>query len=832
MSLELYKEKRDFKSTPEPDSSTSVKKSVLTFVVQRHNASHLHYDFRLEMEGVLKSWAIPKGPSMKAGERRLAIMVEDHPLTYGEFYGQIPEGNYGAGMVEIWDEGAYLPLEEKGNPEENLIDQLQKGNIKFVINGHYLKGAFALVRISGKEKDNEWLLIKKKDKYALADFNIEELRPVKSINKETFPLTGRVEEIHEKGKTDQEEKDDFPTKIIKPMLAKLSTQIINEAEWLYEMKYDGYRSISIVKKGQVEMSSRNGNSFNEIYGDLVKELSAIKDNVILDGEIVIENSKGNSDFQLLQNYRTTRKGILKYYVFDLLYLNGHSLLNFPLINRKELLDAFFKSYNFKNIYNSPYQTGNGNALFEKLSKEGYEGIIAKAPDSKYIPGKRSDSWVKVKAIMMQEAIICGYTLPQHSRKYFGSLILGLFDESGLLRFIGNCGTGFTEHSLGELYSQFELLKTSICPFEKRPKLVGTKGKPIWLKPTLVCNVKFAEWTQDERMRAPVFMGLRDDKDAVEVVNESKDQNTKKSLKVEETMNIGGKIVKCTNLNKVYWPEEEYTKSDLISYYMSISKYILQYLNNRPQSLNRHPNGINGKSFYQKNMDSSQLPSWIKTVKVYSKSNEELIDYMVCNDLATLVYMANMGCIEINPWHSTYLAPDEPTYIMLDLDPGDIAFYEVVNTALTIKEICDEINIPCYCKTSGATGLHIYIPLAAKYSYSDARTFAQLIATIANDRLPDITSIERSIEKRKDKVYIDYMQNSKGQTIACAYSVRPRQLATVSTPLDWKEVNDKLTPQMFTIQNVPDRLKKMGDLWMPVLKKGIAISRALKDLEKL
>jgi bifunctional non-homologous end joining protein LigD len=337
---------------------------------------------------------------------------------------------------------------------------------------------------------------------------------------------------------------------------------------------------------------------------------------------------------------------------------------------------------------------------------------------------------------------------------------------------------------------------------------------------------------DEKMRVPVFMGLRVDKEVREVVNVSKEHTRTKIQKVEEMMTISGKKVKCTNLNKIYWPDEGFTKADLILYYLTTSKYILPYLKNRPLSLNRHPNGVKGKSFYQKDMDVSKLPSWIKTANLYSKSNESDIDYLICNDAATLIYMANLGCIEINPWHSTYLAPDEPTYIILDLDPGNVPFKNVVDTAMAIKEICDEINIPVFCKTSGATGLHIYIPIGAKYSYSDGRTFAQLIATIANDRLPNITSIIRSVEKRKDKVYIDYLQNSKSQTIACAYSVRPREMATVSTPLDWKEVNYQLTPQLFSIKNIPDRLKAIGDLWSPVLKKGIVIDKALRALEKL
>ena len=783
------------------------------------------------MEGVLKSWAIPKGPSMVAGERRLAIMVEDHPLPYGEFYGEIPRGNYGAGIVDIWDQGAYLPLEQKGDPEKNLLEQLHKGKIKLVIHGHYLKGGFSLVRIQNKDKGNEWLLIKKKDKYALGRFEIEKMEPVKS-GSGTTDVPDDVQAIMEPGMKDQEVTEEVSTYFIKPMLAKLSPHIIDEPTWIYEMKYAGYRAISTVQKGEVEMVSRNGKSFNKVYGELTEELSTISETVILDGEIVVENHKGIIDFQLLQNYRTTKEGTLKYYVFDLLYLNGHFTTDFPLVKRKELLDAFFKMYSFKNIFNAPYQTGEGKALFQKFSKAGFEGIVAKAPGSDYVPDRRSDVWLKVKTSLTQEAIICGYTMPQRSRKHFGSLILGLYDEQGQLKFVGNCGRGFNDVSLGELHAKFKLLEKAQCPFPKIPKLLGGKGKSVWLKPQLVCKVKFAEWSDDERMRTPAFLGLREDKEANEVVNESKNHTRKKSPMVEETMTIGDRKVNCSNLTKIYWPEEGYTKSDLISYYLSISKYILPYLKNRPQSLNRHPNGIKSKNFYHKDMVVSKLPSWAKTAKVYSKSNEEFIDYLICNDAATLIYMANLGCIEINPWHSTYLAPDEPTYVMLDLDPGNVPFPNVVDTALAIKEICDEIKVPAYCKTSGATGLHIFIPMGAKYSYSDGRTFAQLIATIATDRMPGITSIERNVEKRIDKVYIDYMQNSKSQTIACAYSVRPQPMATVSTPLDWKEVNYQLTPQMFTIKNIPDRLAAVGDLWTPVLKKGIVIDRALKALEKL
>lgn len=834
MSLSLYTKKRNFENTPEPQGKNGLKTLILSFVVQRHDASHLHYDFRLQMEGVLKSWAVPKGPSMVAGQKRLAVMVEDHPLPYGEFYGEIPKGNYGAGTVEIWDNGTYEPMIASENAEKSLLAQLVKGDLKFTLNGTYLKGSFALVRMNdGTEKN--WLLIKKQDEYALQSFKIETIQSLKS-NK--YEKIGKPSTQTEDTKSANSVKNDlFPTDIPMPMLAKQSTQIIDNPEWLYEMKYDGYRVISKINNSKAELYSRNGNSFSKTFQTITDELNTITESIILDGEVVIENKKGISDFQMLQNYQTTKQGVLKYYVFDIIYLNGYSIVTFPLLKRKELLEAFFENYDFKNIINSQFQIGNGKKLFEKLSTEGYEGVIAKEPESSYLEGKRADTWLKIKTSMMQEAIICGYTAPQNSRQYFGSIILGMYSGKKL-KYIGNCGTGFTEASLKELYASFKLVETATSPFATVPKLNGLKGNPFWIKPELVCNIKFLEWTQDEHMRNPVFMGLRNDKEVDEVINESTEEiyvdsepkNT--ALKNEKVVILSGNKVKCTNLNKIYFPNEGYTKGDLINYYQSISKYILPYLKDRPQSLNRHPNGIMGQSFYQKDMEVKQIPTWLKTVNLYSKSTDSNIDYLICNDEATLIYMANLGCIEINPWHSTYLNPDEPTYMILDLDPGEISFNDVVNTALVIKEICDQLNISCYCKTSGATGLHIYIPLAAKYKYDDVKTFAEIMATIVHQRLPNTTSIERSIAKRKDKIYVDFLQNRNGQTIAAPYCVRPRAGATVSTPLLWEEVNHKLTPQMFNLKNIEKRLSILGDLWKPVLEKGIEIEKALQSIEKL
>lgn len=878
MALTKYKQKRNFNDTPEPNTGRAKSGSKLSFVIQRHDASHLHYDFRLEMEGVLKSWAVPKGPSMVAGEKRLAMMVEDHPLSYGKFYGEIPKGNYGAGTVEIWDYGTYEPMEnpKNTNPEKLLLAQLHKGDLKFTMHGKYLNGSFALVQMKNDEKGNSWLLIKKKDEFSVDKYNIESIEPLKSKirGKTTKNKTGAKKSPENKNITTalntKKEKSKIKTDNInliwetikKPMLAKLSEKIINSDDWIYEAKYDGYRAISKIAGNTVEIVSRNGNSFTQKYAALTKELSTIKDDVVLDGEVVIEDSKGVSNFQMLQNFDTTKKGKLKYYVFDILYLNGHRLTEIPLIQRRELLDSFFDNYTFDNILKSDV-LGDGEKLYKKLEKKGYEGIIAKEANSLYYSGKRSDSWLKIKTSMMQEAVICGYTPPQNSRKHFGSLILGLY-ENDELKYIGNCGTGFTQASLKELYDDFKKLKTEKSPFKEKINNARVRGKPTWIKPTLVCNVKFQGWTQEGHMRIPVFMGLRDDKKAKDVGREKAQQaslgsarddgetlvgtgrnlsarksksGTKKNKSTdnsdnEKIISYGRKKVKVTNLSKIYWPKEKITKGELIEYYQRISKYILPYLKNRPLSLNRHPNGIDKPSFYQKDMDVEQIPSWVKTAEIYSKSNNANIDYLICNDEATLIYMVNLGCIEINPWHSRYHKEDYPDYLMMDLDPGEIGFKHVVDTALVIKEICDELDISCFCKTSGATGLHVFIPLAAKYTYDEVKTFAGLLATMTHQRLPKTTSIERSVSKRKDKIYVDFLQNRKGQTIASAYSARPKEGATVSAPLLWEEVNHKLTPKMFTIYNIEERINKVGDLWEGVLGKGISLEKVLKKIDKM
>lgn len=852
MSLTTYRKKRNFRETPEPKQAGRFKGTVPRFVVQRHNASHLHYDFRLEIDGVLKSWAVPKGPSMIAGEKRLAVQVEDHPLAYGEFYGEIPEGNYGAGTVDLWDNGTYLPMEKitAAHREKTLKEQLKKGDLKITLKGKHLKGAFALVRMNDSSEGKNWLLIKKADEHAVKKYRISDVDPVKKHNGNIWhpEKTTKKTAGAKKKSTTQAGANKLPAatwnRLKKPMLASLSSEVINREGWIYETKFDGYRAITRINAGKVEMVSRNGHAFNTLYAPLIDELSQVTDQVILDGEVVINDQAGVSNFQLLQNYAATGKGQLRYMVFDLLFLNGHDVTGLPLFQRKELLSSFFEKYTFPSVHLSAFTNQDGKQWYRKLAAKGQEGMMAKKADSSYKPGKRTENWLKVKGHKMQEAVICGYTLPQKSRKYFGSLILGMYEADQLI-YIGNCGTGFTDASLKELHQRFKKLERVHAPFPEQVRLTGAKGKPVWLKPELVCNVKFQEWTEDKHMRIPVFMGLRTDKEPGDVVQEFEvDKTKRKPRQLRTSVASGGKEpdareikvgthrVKITNPGKEYWPGEHITKADLVHYYQRISKYLLPYLKNRPQSLNRHPNGIKASGFFQKDMDVKQLPAWAKTARMYSRSNRRYIDYLLCNEAATLVYMANLGCIEINPWHSKVNKPDHPDYLILDLDPGKIPFKEVVRTALVIKEICDELEIPCFCKTSGATGLHVYIPLKAKYTYDDVKTLAELLAILAHNRLPKTTSVERSVAKRTRKVYIDFLQNRKGQTIASAYSVRPREGATVSAPLQWKEVNETLDPQKFTLFNMESRLARKGDLWKGVLGKGINLTRVLKKLEKL
>jgi bifunctional non-homologous end joining protein LigD len=830
MSLHKYNEKRNFSATSEPKGKIGKSENELIFVIQKHAASHLHYDFRLEMDGVLKSWAVPKGPSLNPEIKRLAMMVEDHPYNYKDFEGTIPEGNYGAGNVIVWDNGTYLPADEyKGSAENKLKSDLHKGRLSFIMKGKKLKGEFSLVKLKGKQ-ENAWLLIKKEDKYATTDDILVKNKSV--ISRTTLEA---MEKKSAKGKTGAvkkkitEETNNPSAETVafrKPMLANTTEQPFDGTDWVFENKYDGYRTVAIINRGDVELFSRNELSFTANFRPVAEELKKIGHTAILDGEIVVENASGRSEFQLLQNYLKTSKGKLKYYVFDILNLDGNDTTSLPLLQRKELLKLLLKKQKLANISYSEHIENNGKDFFELAIKNKAEGIIAKKADSIYRIGQRSDDWLKIKISQQEEAIIIGITGPKNSRSFFGALLLGQYDGTGL-RFIGKCGSGFTEATLRDLYQKFKPYFTDASPLAQKLPLRDTIQ---WIKPRFVAQVKYTEWTNDKHLRHPVFLGLRVDKTPTEVKFVTHQEMKKKTVENDYDLKVGKTTLHLTNQNKVYFPDDGITKGDIVNYYNEVADLILPYLKNRPQSMNRFPNGINSPSFYQKDVDTDKIPSWLKTAPVYSESNEAEIDYLICNDKATLLYMANLGCIDINPWNSTLKKIDNPDWMVIDIDPEKEDFSEVVRTALAVKEVLDGLKTDCYCKTSGATGLHVYVPLGAKYNYDTVKIFAELIAHEVHARLPETTSLERTIKKRDHKIYIDFLQNRTGQTLAAPYSVRPKPGATVSTPLEWDEVNESLSPSQFTIKNVLQRFSEKGDLWKPVLGKGADIKTILKKLE--
>jgi bifunctional non-homologous end joining protein LigD len=796
MSLTKYHQKRKFNQTPEPDGKKKKrlraaiwkKKSQkkLAFVVQEHHASHLHYDFRLELDGVLKSWAVPKGPSMDPSVKHLAVHVEDHPFAYRKFHGTIPKGNYGAGTVKIWDEGTYTPVEKGDDPQEILRQGLKKGDLKIVLDGKKLQGEFVLVKLKGQDKN--WLLIK---------------------HKETGPrfITESV-----KGK-----RAAMPNKVT-PMLAKTADGPFNNPDWIYELKWDGYRAIAEVKKGKVRLYSRNHQDFTKKYPELVASLAKIPSDVVLDGEIIAVDKKGTPRFQLLQDYQKNREDVsLLYAVFDLLYLNGYDQRGLSLVVRKELLKEILPVDS--RLKYSDHIEQYGVELFEKAKKNTIEGIIAKKKNSRYV-SVRSSEWLKIKNLQMQEAVICGFTKPRGQRKIFGALILGMY-EGHELRYIGHTGSGFDGKKLQEISALLKPLITKESPFTVTPV---TNAPATWVRPEKVCEVKFSEWTTDGQMRHPIYLGLRTDKKPEEVTGE---QILK--TKSSKTKPLSSKV-EFSNLDKVFWQEEGYTKGDIISYYNRIASLLLPYLLDRPQSLNRHPNGITGESFYQKDILSA--PSFAKRVALHSNSDSKTVHWLVCNNRDTLLYMANLGCIEINPWSSRLAKKDFPDYLIIDLDPNGADFKEVVVTALTVKKLLDKAELVSFVKTSGKTGLHILVPLGAKYSFEQARQFAELLARTVQRELPHTTSVVRDPQKREKKIYIDFLQNRRGQTITAPYSLRPVPGALVSTPLLWKELTPRLNPSDFTIRTIFKRLTKKGDIWKALLHhRGINMRKSLDKLTK-
>jgi bifunctional non-homologous end joining protein LigD len=904
MSLEKYVGKRDFTKTSEPKSGKNRDKGKLMFVIQKHDASRLHYDFRLEMDGVLKSWAVPKGPSTDPKVKRLAMMVEDHPFDYRNFEGIIPPGEYGGGTVIVWDEGTYEPIEEikgKTAQEKHLLKQLDSGSLKIKLHGKKLEGEFALVKTHGMG-ENGWLLIKHDDQFASSTDITKKGRSV--LSGKTIEAMGKTSEKvwqhdHQEdvGKATPGSKKKILAKRleemvgedsgeglvdtagadvealiksapkspvpqnIKPMKATLVDEPFDDPDWFYEVKWDGYRAIAFIDKADAQLISRNNLPFDKFY-PINKILKTWKINAVIDGEILVLNDKGISDFGALQNWRSEADGGLIYYVFDILWYEGKNLTGLPLRDRLAILKEVLP-VNDDRIRQSRIFEANGIEFFKAAEKIGLEGIIAKKAGSVYTSDLRSREWLKIKVHRRQEVVIAGFTRNEGTSKPFSALALGVYNQ-GRLRYVGKVGTGFNDKMQKEMMVQFKPLITDKSPFDVapdvdkpsrfRPKRLG--AKPTWLKPELVGEVAFAEVTGDGVFRQASFKGMRMDKNAADVILETP-QDTEQTVEDKQGANetnkaiqppkdterrtllnpkdetqvrkICGHDLKFTNLSKVYWPEDNVTKRDMFNYYYQVAEYILPYLKDRPLSLNRFPGGIHGPSFYQKDI-KGKAPDWITKTFPYTTSDGEHKEYLVGSDEAVLLWMASLGCIEMNPWFSRIQSPDNPDYCVIDLDPDKNTFDQVIEAALEVKKVLDAIDVPSFCKTSGSTGMHIYIPLEAKYTYDQSQMFARIIVGIVHKQIPDYTSLERMVANRKGKMYLDFLQNRPGATIAGPYSLRPKVGATVSMPVHWDEVKPGLTMKHFTIFNSFDRLKVEGDLFKGVLGKGIDLEKTIKKAQ--
>ncbi|HVZ59783.1 MAG TPA: DNA ligase D [Terriglobales bacterium] len=863
MPLGKYAEKRSFDRTPEPPPNATGALQERTaeapmFCVQRHSARRLHYDLRLEMDGVLKSWAVPKGPTLDPAEKRLAVLVENHPIEYGSFEGAIPAGNYGAGSVLLWDKGTFEWLTDK-TPQQMFAG----GDLKFRMHGEKLMGEFALVRMK-RGKGDEWLLIKKKDFAVRAGWSPEDdLRSVAPKNADASLVPGA-------------KRAPMPSQI-SPMKATLTGTLPHGSEWVYEIKWDGFRAICYVANGKVRLRSRNDNPLDALFPELraLPEYLQAKD-AVLDGEIVCLDEQGRSSFELIQG-RTGMKGSeavreghkapVALFAFDLLYLNGYDLRQATLEERKRLLHSIIKPGPL--VRYSEHFSGSGDQLLEAARQNGLEGLIAKQAASRY-ESRRSPNWLKIKIVNQQEFVICGWN--EGERAGFGSLVLGYYSGEEM-KWAGNVGTGFSHQAVAEMLKGLKKLAVSKAPFRE---VAADIRQAHWVRPELVCEVKFQEWTRDGRLRAPVFLGMRTDVAPSEVVRELPGKESKPAAKkaagrkaavlsavhaaehkiavpkktagargvlpshspllpeaqTEVAMDIDGHRLKFTNLNKVFYPKGGYTKRDVINYYDRVAERILPHLAGRPLSLKRYPNGITGKFFFQKNSPAS-FPSWLHIEPIHSEERGEDIRYVVADDRASLLFLTNLGCIDQNPWMSRAGTLEHPDFILIDLDPVDCPYDRIVEAAQMVHRKLDAIGLKGFPKTTGGDGMHIYVPVDTVYSYEQTRTFAEILARLCAQEREDLFTTPRTVEKRtKGKVYFDHMQNREGSTISAPYVLRAYPGAPVATPLQWDEVVKGLTPDQFHIGNAAARFEQVGDLFGPVLKVRQRLDKALEKLGKM
>lgn len=824
-SLSAYRAKRSRDTTPEP-SGTIAPEDGRLFVVHKHAASHLHYDLRLEMQGVLKSWAVPKGPSNNPQDKRLAVHVEDHPVEYGDFEGIIPEGNYGAGAVIVWDRGEWIPLEDP-------VAGLEKGKLLFELKGYKLKGKWTLVKL--KKGQKEWLFIKEKDGYVeengedfrqgsvLSGLTVEELRDGRDVAEQTERELVRL----------GARKKAVSAESVEPMHAEKREKPFSKAGWIFELKYDGYRIVAERAGGEARLLSRNGNDLTDTFPEVARAVAALPfEHIVLDGEVVVHDAQGKPSFELLQKRGRLTKAIevrhaavalpATYYVFDLLAFGPYDVRPLPLLERKRLLERLLPAVGA--IRYSDHIEQRGEDFYEQIERMGLEGMVGKDAAAPY-RGGRSPRWIKVRAERTDDFVIVGYTVPKGSRGGFGALDLAAYDGDTLI-YAGRVGSGFRTSELDALREELDAIRIDAPPCQDAP----ASNDHRWVEPRLVAEVRYKEWTGEHLLRQPVFLRFRDDKSPEECRGESAEREAP-SAKTVKPAEPAEPAVQLSNLEKVFWPAEGYTKGDLVKYYGAVAEWALTYLRDRPVVMTRYPDGIGGKSFFQKDAPVF-APDWLHTVTVWSEDAQRELKYFVADSPEALVYIANLASIPLHIWSSRVGALERPDWCILDLDPKGAPFRDVITVARALRELCNEIELPCYVKTSGSSGLHVLLPLGRQCTHEQSRTLGGLLARVIVHRVPKVATIARVISQREGKVYLDYLQNGYGKLLVAPFSVRPLPGAPVSTPLEWREVKKGLDIRRFTIKTVPTRMKrKKTDPLAGVLEDKPDLLAALERLQE-
>ena len=824
--LATYREKRTASRTPEPFGGRVVAGGSI-FVVQKHAARSLHWDLRLELDSVLLSWAVPKGPSPNQADKRLAMQTEDHPLEYAEFEGVIPEGEYGAGAMIVWDRGVWVPLED-------AHVGLEKGKLLLELRGHKLLGNWTLVKT--KQAPNSWLLIKERDAY-MDDHASTEDYPDDSIYSgltvEEFPdADEHAEALGERVAGAGAPRRPVRADGVTLMLATSRDAPFSGNGWIFELKYDGYRLLAERHGREAYLRSRSGKNLTATFPEIARAVRGLPyEGLVLDGEVVVSDAEGRPSFSMLQ-----RRGLILnkddalrasvelpsvYHAFDLLGVEGYDLRGLPLLERKRLLRDVLPSVG--PIRYADHIPERGDDMYAQVEAMGLEGIVGKKADSPYRAG-RSRSWVKVRTVRVESFVVVGWTEPKGTRAGFGALHIAGWDGDEL-RYMGSVGSGFRDSDIGGVLRELAEIEIGECPCTTGP---APKGKAHhWVRPEMVVEVKYKELTDQGLARQPSFVRVRRDLPPRECSLATAGGGDHHDPEPVET--VEERTVAFSNLDKVFWPEEGYTKGDLIEYHRQVAEWLLPYLADRPLVMTRYPDGIHGKSFFQKDAPP-YAPDWIRRVTLWSEGSERELSYFVAEDLESLLYVINLGTIPLHVWSSRIETLAAPDWCVLDLDPKDAPFTDVVDVARTIHELCDEIGLPSFPKTSGSSGIHVLIPLGRQLTYEQSRTLGQLLGRVAASERSDIATLTRNPDRREGKVYIDFVQNGHGRLLVAPFSVRPKAGAPVSAPLEWSEVNRRLRIENHTIASVPRRMRRLGeDPLRPVLDLEPDLLGALEQL---